>query len=360
MSRHGGRLVAGLLRGSWRPSPPPLELQAADLLPLLPLLGRQGSSGLAWARIRTTPLAAEPALAPLREAYRYYGLRVKVLETRLPEVVAYLREHGAEPVLGKGWAVGRLYPGRGHRPYGDLDLWVRPSDHHAAREALRTPGRPDAPVELHRSFKQLADQDPDALWRHARVEELDGAEIRTFGPEHHLRLVALHALRHGLARPLWLCDVAILLETLPPDFDWEVAMAGGAWYSDGVRCALGLARELLGVDLEGAGVPRKWREAPLPSWMVPAALEAFGARAHYMAPGTPDPGSTLLSPRALLRVARLRWANALEATSRRMAPWNDRPRLPTQLADYLLRGAGFLGRSPGYLFDLVTDRESRA
>jgi len=29
---------------------------------------------------------------------------------------------GVEPILGKGWAIARLYPERGMRPYGDIDL----------------------------------------------------------------------------------------------------------------------------------------------------------------------------------------------------------------------------------------------
>ena len=75
--------------------------------------------------------------------------------------------------------------------------------------------------------------------------------------------------------------------------------------------------------------------------------KALGAEAHYM--DEPDFGTLVRRPGALFRAARLRWANPIEATFRREAPWDDNPRLPVQLADYLIRGFGFLGDLPGYL-----------
>ena len=122
-------------------------------------------------------------------------------------------------------------------------------------------------------------------------------------------------------------------------------MEGDPWLSEGVRCSLCLAGALLGGSLEEAGVPGSWREPPLPGWLVGAAYQAFGADRHYMHAG--DPGELLLEPRRLATAARLRWANPIEATYRRSAPWDESPRFPIQLLDYVARSFGFLKRIPG-------------
>ena len=343
-----GRLVARILSGSWLPSPPPPDFSAKELKSVAPILHRQGSSGLAWARIRGTPLAEAPEAVLLHDGFRYHTLRVRLLEKQLATLVPLFREHGVEPVLGKGWGVGRLYPEPGRRPYGDLDFLVRSSELEAARKALAVQAGRVPAVEIHKVFNELEDRSQEDLFKSSNLEPLDEVPIRVFSPENHLRLLSLHGLEHGLCRPLWLCDVALFLENLPEDFDWGDAMSGDPWLSEGVRCSLGLARELLGVDLEAAGVPAGWRDPPLPSWLAPAALEAFGAEAHYM--DLLHPGELLLRPRQLARAARLRWANPLEVTFRRRAPWNDRPRLSYQLQDYLIRGGSLLLSSPKHLW----------
>lgn len=346
-----GRVIAHLLAGAWGSPPPPPAISPEALRDSLAILERQGSAGLAWARIRNTSLAETPGASRLRNAYRHHTLEARLREQQLLDAVGYLRSHGVEPVLAKGWALGRLYPEPGLRPYGDLDLWVPPWELRRCREALRNPERPPVPVELHVGFNELADRSPRALLDRSRVETLDGTAVRVFGPEDHLRLVGLHALEHGLARPLWLCDVAVLLEHLPKGFQWERAMEGDPWLTEGFRCSLHLARELLGVNLAGAGVPGMWRETPIPGWLVPAALTAFGARTHYME--VPDPSELLLKPGALLRAGSLRWANPLEATFRRRAPWNTRSRWPYQALDFLLRSGNFFLRSPAHLIRLL-------
>lgn len=353
-----GRVVADVLAGAWHASPPAANLLPQQLEGITPALLRQSSGGLAWHRLRGSSLVRHPAAAPLREAYRYHTLRVRLLEQRLREVLSWLRDRGIEPILVKGWALGRLYPGAGLRPYGDLDLLVFPHQLPRARDALIVPGAPGAPVELHTGFPMLADRRLDHLFQRSRLVSLEGESVRILGAEDQLRLVTLHGLNHGLCRPLWLCDAAVALEAIPREFDWDYAMWGDHWLSEGVRCALGLVRTLLRVDLEKAGVPAGWREGPLPEWVVPAALRAFGATRHYM--DLPDPGELVLKPGVLLRAARLRWSNPLEVTWRLRAPWNDRPRLPYQLLDYLLRGAGFLRRIPGHILELSNHGRSVA
>ena len=292
-------------------------------------------------------MRTHPDAGLLQDGYRYHTVRVKLLEKQLTEVISFLAEQGFDPILAKGWTFGRLYPEPGLRPYGDLDLLLPPDQVKEVEAVLAQVRAPEAPVEVHGEFPMLRDRTPKALFERSRTVSLHQTTIRILGPEDELRLACLHGLNHGLSRPLWLCDAALLLENLPPDFDWFQAMAGEAWLSEGVRCALALTEELFGVSLEKAGVPGPWRDPELPGWLLPAALRAFSAERHYLEAG--DPGELLFKPERLAAAARLRWVNAIEATYRRSAPWNDAPRFPIQLVDYLSRGFSFLRRIPGNL-----------
>ena len=134
--RSSGRLVARVLAGAWCQSPPPVELSAGELAAIGPLLLGSGAGALAWWRIRGSALGTTPAALELREAYRLHSLEAALHERSIKTIVALLRSAGVEPVLVKGWAVARLYPEAGLRPYGDIDLCVRPEQYRQAAALL--------------------------------------------------------------------------------------------------------------------------------------------------------------------------------------------------------------------------------
>jgi hypothetical protein len=297
-----------------------------------------GSAGLAWWKIRPSPLAFNGALDEFHQAYRLIALQAAVHEQRVAEAFAALRAAGVEAILGKGWAMARLYPDPGLRPYGDIDLYVPPEHYGAALDALGDPQRES--IDLHRGFAELDDRRPDELVSRSHVETLRGVEVRVFGAEDHVRLVALHMLRHGILRPLWLCDVALALESRPPDFDWDAFARGSRRRSAWVRSAFGLAHALLGARLDG--VPAG-DGAVLPPWLVPAVLRQWSA---FVPPhGSRAPmAASLRHPAAFLRGLLLRWPNPVEATVGVGGPFNRLPRLPFQIGDCVLRTAQFARR----------------
>lgn len=344
-----GEALARLLAGSWRTPPPPVDMAPELLQSLGKVTARRGTGGLVWRRLESSPLAGHPLARSLQDTFRWQALAVRILEHQLLEVVAFFRGHGIEPVVIKGWSLGRLYPHPAFRPYGDLDLWFSPDQAAPALELWATAPHPQAPVEIHSALRHLRDRDPGEVFSRTRLVPLDGEPLRVLAPEDHLRLSALHALEHGLASPLWIVDLAVLVETegvSDPRFHWDLVLEGNRWMSEGVKVALLLARDLLGAPLAEAGapLPRSGADGSPPRWARKAALRALGAEQHYMDPHVPDPESALSSPRALLTVARLRWANPLEATYRLKAPWNVLPRPLVQVADYLWRALGLLMR----------------
>jgi hypothetical protein len=195
-------------------------------------------------------------------------------------------------------------------------------------------------VDLHCGLAELEDRRFGEVFARSRSVRLGNVDVRVFGPEDHLRLLALHLLRHGAWRPVWLCDVALILETLPPAFDWSCFTSGDAVRTEAVACALRLSHELLGADL--TGVAPSLRERTLPRWLAPTVLRQWGD-GRFEPHGTRTPMAVeLRRPWGLLGARRMRWPNAVEATVRRRGPFNDLPRLPFQIGECLARTLRFV------------------
>ena len=337
-----GKIVARLLEGAWRDSSTVPEVALSELEAVADLLLGKGCAGLAWWRLRNSDLKNSPAALRLRDGYRLHTLQTAMREQQVVEAFKYLRSQSIEPLLAKGWAVGRLYPQRGLRPYGDLDICVQPHQRGRAVAALSEFSASECPIELHRAFRELADVSVAELFERSETVPLHDTEIRILSPEHHLRLLGLHSLHHGLWRPLWVCDLGVVLESCSTSFDWQLCMGSDLWRAEGLRCSLRLARELLGASPEGG--PPDLSAQPLPHWLIPATLREWGAPEHYMS--GPAVHELLLRPRSLLKALRLRWPNPIRATFNLRAPYSRFPRLPFQLAECLLRTVRFLGKIP--------------
>jgi hypothetical protein len=255
-----------------------------------------------------------------------------------------------DPLLAKGWAAARFYPAQGLRPYGDLDLYVWPEQYAVAMGALAGSAAQEAVVDLQRGFVDLDDRCPHTLYARSQLVRLGNVTIRIMGPEDHLRLLCLHLLRHGAARPLWLCDVGAALESRPADFDWAYFLSGDRRRAEWVICALGLAHQLLGA---------RWGYAPtavqaysLPRWLVPAVIRQWErTMMTYQSKSLCFPSKPIASylhqPQGILGGLRERWRNPIEATMRRRGRPNNLPRLPYQLATYFERALLYGARRAG-------------
>jgi Uncharacterised nucleotidyltransferase len=327
-----GRIVARALRGAWRADPPAPEISADELRAVAPALLRTGSAPLAFWRNRAIAEGA-PGLEPLQDTWRMQALHGALLEERLAVAAARLHAASLSPLLAKGWAIARRYPRPGLRPYGDIDVYVRPSDYAAARAVVDT--LPGIAVDLHRGLPDLDERVHDTVLARARWETTGGVAVRVLSLEDHLRLLCRHFLRHGAARPVWLCDVALLVETCGRDLDWNLVLDGAARRRDAILAALAMARVLLGADL---GDTPAARVDDLPAWIVPTVLKQWGD-----AVGHREPLAIFLSrPRGFGAELRRHWPNGLEASAALDAPFDGRARFPFQLAHVIVRGAHFV------------------
>jgi hypothetical protein len=276
----------------------------------------------------------------LRNAYRLHTVDGRHQELRLIRALQLFADAGIEPVLAKGWAVARLYPHVGLRPYGDLDLHVAPEAHGAALALLPECEREGLLVDLHRGVPKVGRDWADVLARSGQVE-LGETRVRVLGAEDHLALLCAHMLSHGAWRPLWLCDVGLFVESLPPGFEWACLEGLPSREAEQVRLVVLLAHRLLGARLDAT----PWGSGdPVPRWLPAATLRAWGRGGHYSL--TTSIALTEARPGAFLESVRVRWPNAIEATARWRAPYNGFPRLPFQLLDAAVRGIRALVGAP--------------
>lgn len=343
------RLVASALAGAWRPSPPAFGGSANDLDAVAPLLLGSGAGALGWWKIRHTELRDAPAAQELRQAYRLHTLQSALHERRIEQVFKLLGESGVDAVLVKGLAASRLYPEAGLRPFGDIDVCVRPEQFAVAAAVLSGPRGQEFSVDLHRGFEDAAGRGDDELFARAEVLRVGGVDVPVLCPEDHLRLLCVHLLRHGAWRPLWLCDVAAAVEHRPEGFDWSRLLRGDGRRARWVTCAVGLAHELLGARIQDTPFERESRR--LPRWLVPEVMKSWETPyTHLQTPMRHRAPMThyLRRPRGVLKDLANRWPNPIEATIRLGGPFNELPRLPFQVGNVLVRTARFVsGLSAG-------------
>ena len=352
--RRLGRLVASILSRAWRasPPPPPSSLSPAALAEVTPLLLGTGAASLAWWRARSSELSTCAAAHELRQAYRLYTLDAGRQEQKIVQAITRLRSAGVEPLLVKGWAVARLYAQRGLRHYGDIDLCVRPEQYAAAAAALAAPAAETVIVDLHEGLPQFHRASLDDVYERSQLVPLGDVDVRILGNEDHLRYMCMHMLRHGLHRATWLCDVAVVLESLPEDFDWEYLLGGDRRRADWVASTVCLAHHLLGARLDG--IPTAERARHLPRWLVPSVLKQWSLLDHYIL-DSQSMAYSLRHPAHLLRAIRLRWPNPIQATVGVGGPFNALPRLPFQLWECVSRTTHFITQVPA----LVRERSFR-
>jgi hypothetical protein len=332
-----GQAVSSVLWRAWCPNSP-AAIEPGALESATPLLLGGGAASLAWWRVRESPLRSTEEASRLQQAYRDQAVAALFYEEGLAKTITSLREAGLDCLVFKGWAIGRRYPDQGLRPGGDIDLLLRPGSTEAAYRVLERAEPFGIALDLHERSHDLPDRSFEALWQRAETVRLHGVEVQVFSLEDHLRLICVHLLRHGAWRPLWLCDVAVALETRPERFDWNLLFAGPRLQTGWALTALALAHRLLGAEAPHPAI--RHRAASLPRWLVGTVLRQWGTPGRYLQE------LPRLSPLTLVRRPWLlpsdlaaRWPNGIDASIRLGVALDERPRLPFQVVDFLARSA---------------------
>ncbi len=335
---HTGGLVAAALAGSWRATDvPEFTLTESELDAVTPLLYDSGAAALGWHRVSKTSLRDCASAEVLHHAYRLQSLQSDIHEQKIEKAFRLLRQAGVEAVLAKGWATAGIYSMRALRPFGDIDICVAPEKFRQASDVFSAPEAEDCWVDLHQKFSEIANRKVAELFQRASVVQLGAEQIRILGLEDQLALSCIHLLKHGGWRPLWLCDVAVIIEALPETFNWDTCLGADKTRARWIMCAIGLAKDLLAADLAkvpscvNTQVPNWLRENVLRQWAKPFARNQ-PPMSH------PIPMADLLKHPARLPEGLLqRWPNPILATISVNGDFNNFPRLPYQLANCVSR-----------------------
>lgn len=340
-----GHLISRALSGSWRQNAFHQGLPIEELICVSdPLLG-SGAGALGWCKIRHSELKSLPLAFQFQQAYRKHTLEAARHEQDIKAIFTLLRSNDIEPVLIKGWSIARLYPEKGMRPYDDTDLVVRRDQYSRAQTIVREQKLTEFDVDLHTGLEEYRFDSEDDFFANSQLVKLGDVDVRVPALEDSLRISCIHFLRHGAFRPLWLCDVALAVESRPADFDWDRCLGRNKRIADWIACTIGLAHQLLGARVDDTPVKR--RAENLPRWLVPNVLK------QWERPFMKDHGvarapmaSYLRNPSGLVGDLFRRWPNAIEATVYVRGPFNELPRFPFQIGECIGRAARFVARLP--------------
>lgn len=316
------------------------ELPTQVVRDLAPTLVVTGAGPLAWLAARRQ--GSDPALEQLRDTYRTQVLRRTIAERQLVRVAERLDGAGVDWLTGKGWTVARRYPDPSARPYGDIDIYVRPGSAGQARQLVRSSDPADLlGVDVHDGLSYLDDLEFDVVYERAEQVSVNGAHVPTLSQPDLTRLVSLHALAEGVVRPVWLCDVGVLAGDAWTPADQDVLFGGSARRASYVGAAMTLARAML-----AAPVPDDLAREPLRRWMVPSVLQAWGGARRtrgsraWILPG--DLGGVRWA-----RVLVDRWPTPFQATVMTHAPLGVVPRPLVEVADCARWYRAYRGRRVG-------------
>jgi hypothetical protein len=347
------RRLACFLYGSWRRDCPPLSLTPAEVARVAPLLIGSGAAALGWRRIRDTPALKDcPEAQELCQSGRILALEDARLDGALEFVATRLNEVGIDPLIAKGWAVAHFYSSRYLRAYGDFDLCAPPGRYELAQETLRRltpPGfsaaeagdilvdcGPDfghGTVDLHKNFGAAHMPPVETLHARSTPAKAGSADIRLLAFEDHLGFVVTHLLVHGAWRPSGLCDVAAMVEAIPPDFDWALCLGDDEVVAGWIGATIMVAHRLLGCRLDT--VPPALRVDP-PPWFERAVLREW--EAPYAGRFRSIAASGLAKhPGQFLHWLRVRWSNPVETLIEARLPVNSPRRLANQAAIFARR-----------------------
>jgi hypothetical protein len=331
------RLVANALRHSWRSSTTS-ELALEDFEAVTPLLYDSGAAGLGWWSIRDTDLADSPSGELLHQAFRLLTLQAAIHQTKVEKVFRCFRAANLEPILMKGWSVACRYPQPGLRPYGDLDLLIRPEDRLLATRLLSSDELRDCLIDLHPGAFELTDRPMAELFARSKLVPCGAEQARVLCDEDQLALLAIHLLKHAGRRPLWLCDVGLLLESMSPDFDWDVCLGSDRRRANWILSVIGLARELLGASISDERIAV---QATVPAWVIESVLTTWeqpliAKHEPYNHPAAPG-RSHLRSLRGVMADLKRHWPSPILATISVNGVFGKRRRVRYQLRDRLQR-----------------------
>ncbi|OGW13345.1 MAG: hypothetical protein A3G93_07850 [Nitrospinae bacterium RIFCSPLOWO2_12_FULL_45_22] len=179
----------------------------------------------------------DPILAQLQKYYQNSLKRNIILLEELKQIIQELKKQGIQLVILKGaFLAENVYKNIACRPMSDLDILIRNADREKCYEILlnigyrRIPESQQTETLHYKFFKDFLGKTVIIEIHHRLVKEkfqtnFNLEEILFWGYlpiEDHLVHLSWHAIRHGIIRLLWLCDIAQIIKNNKNSINWEV------------------------------------------------------------------------------------------------------------------------------------------
>jgi hypothetical protein len=267
-----------------------------------------------------------------KDILRWTKLRMRLAEISITDAFGKLRAAQIEPILIKGWVVGKLYPENHPRAFADIDLCVNPLQYHQAKGILKNTEIGFMVVDLHEGCRHLDKVPWKNLFDNSRLVKIEETFIRILRPEDHLRVICTHWLNDGGAYKERLWDIYYAVENRPKDFEWDRCLnIAGKKRRKWIICALGLAQKYLGLDLQDTPIEKELEG--IPRWVFKTVENEWESKIRLK----PLQGC-LQNKKELVEQIKKRFPpNPIQATIELEGEFDSTPRIFYQIGDIFYR-----------------------
>jgi hypothetical protein len=199
----------------------------------------------------------------------------------------------------------------------------------------------------HDQFRRFENRSFADFYASCDTVHLGSTPIKVLRREDQVRTLCLHFLKHGGWRPIWLCDIALLLESKNIAFDWELCLGNNQRRARWIGCTIALARDLLGSRIPH-GAPPAVTSSP-PKWFARTVLKEWSNAGPPSAPTLAFLIAAKPRRERLKSAMRGRWRNPIQATVDCEGAFDGFTRLPFQLWDAASRTCRFLRNSRNFI-----------
>ena len=187
-------------------------------------------------------------LSKYKQVYRFYWYKNQLIINKATRIIQSLENSGIECLFLKGFPLAyHYYPNPGLRPFGDVDILVKPADALHAYALLRENNfipsinyqedklfkfrhsheLRDASgllIDLHRHpmYRTWDSDSAMAFWDDTVSFSFGSQTARTMSASAHLMHACLHGLDWSYVAPVrWAADAAVLINTYADNIDWD-------------------------------------------------------------------------------------------------------------------------------------------
>ncbi len=262
----------------------------------------------------------------------WHIIQAKKQQNDIETVFSIVRSAAIEPVLLKGWAIGRFYPAGRHRYSTDVDIAVASKDYDNLKNCITHADLRSTVVDMHSGLRKLDLSTWEDLFERSKLIDMNGTAVRVLSDEDNLRCVCIHWLADGGNDRERLWDIYYGVNNRSPNFDWQKFFdPAGPVRTEWLKISIALAAKYL--DLDTTRLPFDASAEIIPNWVIKTLEKEWksGVKLGALHLSLNDPGE--LWRQIIKRIP----PNAIQSTVEAEARFDGSMRLPLQIRSIFRR-----------------------